>query len=313
MREGGKEVEKPVYYLRMYDMIIKSDISIIEGVEVLEECSVDVRINLEEIPKQIKELIDQGEVQKLEKEKAWFIVPDIAFFYIYDGSNIICSVFEGALMHDVVAYLLGCAFCFIFIQRGLTPLHGSALIVNNKGLIITGRSGAGKSSLTAAFLQSGYPFLADDVAVLSLEKNKTNIIPSFPEQKLCRNVALGMGYDINSLRYLGEEKDKFAVRLDKLFCSSKIELGAIVEVIPHTNKELEIHEIRGHDKIGTFIRNIFQSFIYEEIGLSVDTMKRFLNIVEKLPMYRILRPENDDTILVQKEKLLEMLVNTNCM
>lgn len=292
-------------------MIIKSDILIIEGIEVSEESFVDVRITLGEIPEQIKELIDQGEVQKLEKEKAWFIVPGIAFFYIFDGSNIICSVFEGTSMHDVVAYLLGCAFCFIFIQRDLTPLHGSALIVNNKGLIITGRSGAGKSSLTAAFLQSGYPFLADDVAVLSLEKDKTTIIPSFPEQKLCRNVALGMGYDTNSLRYLGEEKDKFAVRLDKLFCSSRIELGAIVEVVPYTNKELEIHEIRGHDKLCTFIRNIFQSFIYEEMGISVDTMKVFLNIVEKLPMYRVLRPQNDDTVQSQKEKLLEMISNTD--
>ena len=45
----------------------------------------------------------------------------------------------------------------------MTCLHASAILIGEHALAVTGPRGSGKSSTAAAFLQLGYPVLADDV------------------------------------------------------------------------------------------------------------------------------------------------------
>lgn len=57
---------------------------------------------------------------------------------------------------------------------------------------------ASSSTLTNAFLQSGYQLMADDMALVETktEAKQTEVYPAFPYQKLCRNVVEEKGYDV---------------------------------------------------------------------------------------------------------------------
>lgn len=59
----------------------------------------------------------------------------------------------------IVDLLLACSNLF--------GLHGSAVSYGDTGLVFTGRSGAGKTSLTVASLRLGAAFLSDDICVIS--------------------------------------------------------------------------------------------------------------------------------------------------
>jgi hypothetical protein len=55
-------------------------------------------------------------------------------------------------------------------RRGVYPLHGSAVVVNGRALLIFGDSGAGKSTAAACLARGGAPLLADDT-VFVVEKD----------------------------------------------------------------------------------------------------------------------------------------------
>src|SRR5262249_54712900 len=73
--------------------------------------------------------------------------------------------------NEVRACLLGTAFGLLCYQRGMTPLHASAIDVADGCVAFVGKSGAGKSTLVAALARRGHQVIADDVCFHQLDQN----------------------------------------------------------------------------------------------------------------------------------------------
>jgi hypothetical protein len=56
--------------------------------------------------------------------------------------------------------------------RGLEVLHASGVVLDGKAVLVTGRPGAGKSSLAAALIRSGGRLLSDDAVALQLSEGR---------------------------------------------------------------------------------------------------------------------------------------------
>lgn len=69
---------------------------------------------------------------------------------------------------EIAAWVQGPATVAVLYQRGLIPLHASAVSVDGRIVAFFGPSGAGKSSLAAACVAAGARFVTDDVFVASL-------------------------------------------------------------------------------------------------------------------------------------------------
>jgi hypothetical protein len=52
-------------------------------------------------------------------------------------------------------------------QRGQLPLHGSAIAIDGRAILLLGRAATGKSILAAALAQRGHGVLSDEVAVVA--------------------------------------------------------------------------------------------------------------------------------------------------
>jgi hypothetical protein len=81
---------------------------------------------------------------------------------------------------DVVPYLQGQLLGFVQRLRGVTCLHASAILFGDRAVAVAGFAGAGKSSTAAAFLQMGFPVLADDVVPVFEEAGKFMVQPAHP-------------------------------------------------------------------------------------------------------------------------------------
>lgn len=71
--------------------------------------------------------------------------------------------------------LLGPAMALLLQQRGLYPLHASAVQIGSTAVVFAGDSGAGKSSIGLALRQRGHRILADDIGALECRSGTTSL------------------------------------------------------------------------------------------------------------------------------------------
>jgi hypothetical protein len=73
---------------------------------------------------------------------------------------------SGAAELDVRSYLMGSLFAVLCHQRGMLPLHASAIATPQGAVAFLGNSGAGKSSIAAFLARRGHTILADDICLI---------------------------------------------------------------------------------------------------------------------------------------------------
>ena len=81
---------------------------------------------------------------------------------------------------DVVPYLQGQLLGLAQRLRGVTCLHASAILIGDRAIAVTGVAGSGKSSTATAFLQLGFPVLADDVTSIFETGGRFMVQPAHP-------------------------------------------------------------------------------------------------------------------------------------
>lgn len=98
-------------------------------------------------------------------------IEDVADFEIRDGRQIRVWPAAEAKQKDIEIFLFGPAWATLCHQRGMLPLHASAVVTGGGITAFVGHSGAGKST-TAALLNSlGYELISDDVLPVSFDQN----------------------------------------------------------------------------------------------------------------------------------------------
>lgn len=67
---------------------------------------------------------------------------------------------------DIPAAFYGTVVAIVLAWRGMVPLHGSAVEIDGRALMIAGLGGAGKSTLCSALTERGARLISDDLTAL---------------------------------------------------------------------------------------------------------------------------------------------------
>ena len=95
------------------------------------------------------------------------IMPPCGIRFLVEGGEAIrYQLADGVGGADMRLFLLGTAWPVLAMQRGLLPLHASAVARGADVHAFIGGTAAGKSTLAAALAGRGLPFFADDVVLL---------------------------------------------------------------------------------------------------------------------------------------------------
>jgi hypothetical protein len=301
-----------IFNYRVYGINIESEIVLPELLtnNYKEDACVDVSISYGSMPKEIYAEIQEGKWFNFEKDKMWFLVNDVAKYYMLNGNTIIVEPYNNANNHDVKAFLLGSAFGMLLIQRHIIAIHGGTVVVGGQAIVITGEQGAGKSTLTSALREKGYFFMADDVSVIGKRKDTKHVIhPGYPQQKLCRDAMEKMGYKIEDFKRIDEGRDKYAIPVHKSFIKEPMPMGAIFEITIGEGPHVEVEEITGAEKLKLLLKNIYRVEVTQYSGLSSNYFKKCIGISKTVPLFKIKRPKDKFSVEEQISVIEKVLEN----
>jgi GTPase SAR1 family protein len=299
-------IEKKIYRYKAFGLNLNSDIEIPEL--DIGNGEKDVRIQLGIVPNDINDMVEHSDQYQLSRTEFTFDIEDVARYHIIDGNQIVVEPYAETDMDRVTVYLLGTAMGVLFIQRNRIAIHGSTVSVGQRAIIITGDCGAGKTSLSSEFRKNGYGFLADDISAISMNQELQLFVhPAFPQQRLCTDTALNMGYDLSTLKLASMEENKYIVKLEEQYIGEKMPLAAIVEICISDTEEVTLEELRGIDKIKHIEKNIYCGPLYDNMGFTNDYYQALLLIAKITAYYKVSRPISGFTVEEQLKKIIYKL------
>lgn len=184
-------------------------------------------------------------------------VKGIAFFYAANGKDIEICPYEGYDRHTLELYLNGSVYGAILHQRKTIPIHGSCFTYEDRGIMICGESGAGKSSLTAAFCLNGSSFLTDDVSPLVVVNDQPYILTLSDRIKLWDNALRQLELQKEGLTKINLQHEKFYYPINSAeqdqFLLNNI---FVLEIHDHSTAVFEM--IRGAEKLTTLRNQIYR-------------------------------------------------------
>lgn len=218
-------------------------------------------------------------------------IPGVARFQITDGAGILIDREEQAEDAAVRLFLLGSAFGALLHQRGITPIHGSAVRVDGDALIFCGPQGHGKSTLAGAFARRGHPLLSDDVCALTLDEGGVWLHPAFPRLNLLPDAAHRLAVEVGSGGALQPYTGKHLVPVAH-FSEQPARLLAVYELHPAPVERVTLLPLAGYDRLTSLMGNTYRVQFTEQMGHAARHFAALQQIARHIRVVRIERPES---------------------
>lgn len=131
-------------------------------------------------------------------------------YLVSEGREIVVEPEPNTPPLDLRAYLLSIAFIVLCHQRGLLPLHASAVSSGEEAVAFLAPSGQGKSSVAAHLARRGLRVLSDDICLVNADQPpRPMVIPAAPWLKLWRNSLQELGWRADGLDRVFSADDKY--------------------------------------------------------------------------------------------------------
>lgn len=273
-----------------YGLGIHSELPIPEFLPAKVGCDVTIKVETkltiaDYLP---QEVIEEPLAISLQPQKAIVYLQGTGLFLLHGGSTITIVPEVNASQELLRNFLIGTVMATLLHQKGLLVLHASVVNIDGNGVAFLGDSGEGKSSLAAAFHAQGDSIVTDDVAAVNITQSPAMVSPSFPQLKLCEEVADTLGYEWDALYLLPFQMNKRGYRLVTGFPRMPLPLKGIY--ILTTGSELQIEvlspseavmAIMRHSELDTFFHSGHTAHWQLCVALARDC-----------PVYRLQRPRN---------------------
>jgi hypothetical protein len=217
-------------------------------------------------------------------------VPDVGRILIEDGQKISFDLDAGADERDAVVYMLGSAFGILLHQRGHLVLHASAVAVGSGAVIFCGPSRAGKSTLAAALVGQGYPFITDDVCHIGFDGARPIVFADGRMLKLwdetVENLALGARRGERVLR----QTDKFYISPERRADEHPTQLAAIY-ILREADKTLQqdVEQLSTVEATALLRQNAYRPELLAMMDLEPQYFLDTMNLVSHTPVFYLTR------------------------
>lgn len=247
---------------------------------------------------------------KISEEQFFLQIYNQAQFYVEKGELINIYLEEGADVDSVQLFLNGSVLGSVLLQKKILAFHGSSFNYKGYGVIVCGRSGVGKSSVTAAFCQNDAQFITDDITPISIEEGRVYIKPLKTEIKLWNDSLAQLSLPSENLRKIRPTLNKFYYPYEP---SSELNtaLHLIVILETHNNEELTSSELLGIKKFKALKNQVYRKVYLKGMPQTEQYLcRQLLKLGQKVRVLHITRPQICSIQLTKdfiKQKIDELL------
>lgn len=281
-----------MHYYYIYGVNISSEIELYKLEEIPMPAAIDILIHFGFPDSDIVEMIKDKITSSMNKIRVWYR-NEFGIFIMKNGNEIIIAPNENISLTDIASFVLGWCIAFIFQQRNHSAIHCSCLTINDRAILVSGCSGSGKSTTALKLIEKGYKYLCDDIAMVTPD-NSLSIMPAFPCQKICRDVAKNINNE--SIQYVDEKKDKFAYFNYADFCDKPQKLQTMFIIEKYDGDSIKFEELKGLKKLNGLIAMLFLFDAYKSLSFPKDEINRCIAIAGQIPIYKIYRPQSQNTV-----------------
>ena len=250
----------------------------------------DVRVRLGYVPECLDHAAAQGVLYQSTAGKFLLNIDRVARYLVSDGNEILINPAPDADFDAIRLFLFGTAFGALLHQRGILPLHGSAIVTTGGAVVFAGLSGCGKSTIAGAFHQRGYPVLADEICAVDTG-DSLRVMPANPFLMLWADALREMGLDRIGLRPARSQIEKYILPLGNGFATEATRLRALYIVETTQSDLLSVPTpIKGLGKIEALARNTYRPHFVEHMNLEGKHLRQIAAIALRIPVRRIDRP-----------------------
>lgn len=242
----------PVYSYSAFGLKIASEIECPEM--QVTSGNPDVTIRIGSVPDNLSVSSFKGVCFEVLPGQLLLKALNVAKYLVSEGREIIVEPIDGADENAIRLFLLGSAMGAILHQRFILPVHGSAAIINDSGVIFAGISGSGKSTLLAYLISKGFKAITDDIAAVTFQGDIPFILPGLLHIKLWEDSLQKLKIQKENLQKVRYELDKYQFPILHDHSVQKTILKSIYILNVKNEKGISIKPISGIEKF-TFLRN----------------------------------------------------------
>lgn len=299
---------------RVYGLTVETELEFPELLSTRDEIP-DVRVCFGSVPETVENAIVKTNWCQASKREFLMQIEGVARFHVADGRRIAVELSAGSenkiRASDVRLWLLGSAFGALLHQRGMLPLHVSAIKGPNGVWAFTGPSGEGKSTL-AGFLHRrfGWKLVSDDVSVIDSDRCQAIVHPGPQKLKLWADALEHLDFPgCTRVRDLSNT-DKFQLYLpgDSGYKPEPLR-GLVLLESASTEAESNLERLKGSEAFSACMASIYRPYMDAWFKLPERRMGELVQLCQQVKIYRFRRPRSLESMEQHLAPLLELIVN----
>jgi hypothetical protein len=160
---------------------------------------------------------------------ATMTIPGVGRYQVSHGQDVVIDPEPDADSSLVRLFLFGSVMGLVCHQRGLFPLHASAIEIDGEVVAFVGPPGQGKSTLAAhGVAMGGARFVADDILVVGFDEAGLPLAhPGMPNVKLWREALTALGRSADGLQPDWFRAEKFLLPMADHLVSEPLPLRRV--------------------------------------------------------------------------------------
>jgi len=273
---------------KVYGICIASDIELPEL--LLSDNEVTDAVIIEgPVPKDLPCITSQGAFYQASFNDFLLRVDRIGAIRVQNGDTIIVERDSFCSPEEFRIYILGSGLGALLHQKGIFAIHGSAIETDKGGLIISGVSSSGKSTLAASLVKMGFKAISDDIAAIHLRNNKLLLHHGIPSLKLWGNVVKALSIKEDLIK-VANSLDKFRMPLQNNFRQEPIKIFRIISLSTKNSDGFEIEELNGIEKFHSLRNNTYRLQYIDGLQVTKHHFENIGVVANKIELLRIRRP-----------------------
>jgi hypothetical protein len=218
--------------------------------------------------------------------------PSVGRFLLRAGKEILVELDSCSDPCEVRAHLLGVVFGALCHQRGIMPLHASAIEIGNTCVAFVGASGTGKSTLVASLGRRGHDIITDDECFLRLDADgAVHAWPGLGQVRLWEDARAVLGIsDAGGTKEIQRRHKSLAAFPSPANRMRARPLRRVYELHRTMNEVVEVTPLRGAAAAEVLMQNIYPPEFAVPLGYQPRVFTACTAVARNVAVFRFSRP-----------------------